>query len=159
MNREIDHPVASQSILPSRRSWVVLSSLIVAAIVATMLYFRPAHSYAVSGNSEVWSADVKIALAERGAGGTFAPTGTLRNLPGVGKIQEVVVEKATLRKATTVLFLIGIDKNYGGLAYLEGYPPPPDSCSVHLTGPWWQVTHIGVSTVGCPRGFSFTGGG
>ena len=159
MNRKIDRPIASLSILRSRRSWVVLSFLIVAAIVAAMLYCRPTHSYAISGNSEVWSADVKIALAESGSGGTFAPTGALRNLPGVGKIQEVVVDKATLRKAITVLFLIGIDKSYGGLAYLEGYPPPPDSCSVHLTGPWWQVTHINDSTMGCPRGFSFTGGG
>lgn len=102
MNREIDHPVASQSILRSRCTWVVLSFLIVAAIVVTMLYLRPVHSYAVSGNSEVWTADVKIALAESGAGGNFAPTGALRNLPGVGKIREVVVDKATLRKAITV---------------------------------------------------------
>lgn len=159
MSATSDYPVASQSILRSRRSWVVLLFLIVAAIIAITLYLRPARTYDVNANRKIWLTDVNAALRESGSGGSIAPTGTLRTIAGVGKIQEVFVSKATLRKAVSVLFLTGINQRYAGLAYLEGYPPPPDSCNVHLSGPWWQIAHVNVTTMSCPRGYNFTGGG
>ena len=159
MNAKIDYPVASQSILRSRRSWFVLLLLIVAAIVALTLYLRPAHTYDVNANRKIWLTDVNVALREAGSGGSITPKGTLRNIAGVGKIQEVFVSKARLHGAVSVLFLTGINQKYAGLAYLEGHPPPPDSCNVHLSGPWWQISHVDVTTMGCPRGYNFTGGG
>ena len=135
----------------------LLLAAAVVVVVGWVLYDRPAHTYPMSGNSATWSADVRIALSEGGAGGVVAPSGPLREIPGVGRIVEVIIDKATLRKSTEVLFLTGTNANYSGLAYLNGFPPPPDSCNVHLGGPWWQLASLNVQTMGCQRGFHFTG--
>ena len=131
--------------------------LVVTVLIALFFFLRPAHTYDVKANEKIWLRDVHTALGESGAGGTVPPVGPLHTIKGVGKIKEVFVSKATLRKAVMVEFLTGIDQKYAGLVYLDGYPPPPDSCNVHLGGPWWQIaTSDGTS---CPRGYSFTGGG
>lgn len=157
MSEEANHQGVSWSIPRSRRGRALLLLLVVVVVAAAVLYYRPTHHYQVSGNSKSWIADVKTALAKGGAGGTIAPSGVLRELPGVGKIEDIIVEKATLRKGIEVLFLTGTGANDSGLAYLDGVPPPPDSCNVHLGGPWWQITPINIRTMGCPRGFNFTG--
>ncbi len=141
------------------RRYVLVAGAVVVVVVAGVLYNRPAHSYEVSENSKTWAADVQIALSEGGAGGAVAPVGPLRDLPGVGKIAEVIVDKAALRKGTAVLFLTGLGGDYSGLAYLDGFPLPPDSCNAHLSSPWWQIAPLNDKTRGCPRGFDFTGGG
>ena len=133
----------------------MLLLLIVAAIVALAVYLRPAHTYDINANEKVWLTDVNIALKESGPGGSITPKGALRNIAGIGKIQEVFVSKATLRKAVSVLFLTGVNQNYAGLAYVKLYPPPPDACGFHLSGPWWQIASVNGGN--CPRGFSFTG--
>src|ERR1019366_10429639 len=85
--------------------------------------------------------------------------GPLRDIPGVGKIVEVIVDRFPSRKGAAVSFMTGVGVRDAGLVYLSGYPPPPDSCNVHLSGPWWEVTPLNVATMGCARGFHFTAGG
>jgi hypothetical protein len=136
-----------------------LVALAVAVITAWILYNRPAHSYEVGANSTAWSADVTTALAKRPSGGNFVPVGPLSELPGVGKIVEIIVDKAPSRKGTAVFFLSALDANYAGLVYLDNFPPPEDSCNYHLGGPWWELTPLNDATMGCPRGFHYTGGG
>jgi hypothetical protein len=138
---------------------LVLVSLAVIVIVAWILYDRPAHSYRMGANTATWSADVKIALSESVPVGPITPTGPLSDIPGVGKIVNVIVNKADSGKKVAVLFLTGEGVNESGLVYLNGFPPPSDTCNVHLNGPWWQVGPLNTMTMGCERGFHFTGGG
>jgi hypothetical protein len=58
-----------------------------------------------------------------------------------------------------VSFMTGVGSRSTGLVYLNGYPPPSDSCNVHLSGPWWEVSPLIVATMSCPRGFHYTTGG
>jgi hypothetical protein len=134
-------------------------ALVAAVTVSWLLYNRPAHSYQVSAHSAVWTADVKFALSENGSGSPVPVVGPLRHVPGVGKIVEVIVDKFPSRKGSAVLFLTGVGINDAGLVYLNGYPAPPDSCNVHLSGPWWEVSPLNDRTMSCDRGFHFTAGG
>ena len=140
---------------------LALVALVAMIIVAWTLYDRPSHTYQVGSHRATWSLDVKAALAEKrsATNGSVALVGPLAHLPGVGKIVEVIVDKFPSHKGEAVLFLTGVDANDAGLAYLNGYPPPPDSCNFHLGGPWWQISPLNVTTMGCARGFHFTGGG
>jgi hypothetical protein len=154
----------SNAIATRTRNAVRARNLSLVALAATViavwiLYNQPAHSYQVGANSTTWSADVATALVQRPSGGNFVPVGALRHLPGVGKIVEVIVDKAPPRKGTSVLFLTGVGNNYAGLVYLDGFPPPPDSCNFHLGGPWWELAPLNDATMGCPRGFHYTAGG
>jgi len=143
----------------NRAAVLILVSLAVIVIVAWILYDRPAHSYRMGANTATWSADVKIAIAESPPVGPITPSGALRDIPGVGKIVSVIVDKADSGKKVAVLFLTSEGVEESGLVYLIGFPPPSDSCSVHLNGPWWQVGPLNTTTMGCARGFHFTGGG
>jgi hypothetical protein len=138
---------------------LALVALVAMIIASWILYERPSDTYQVGSHSAIWSLDVKTALAEKRSptSGSVALVGQLVNLPGVGKIVQVVVDKFPLHKGEAVLFLTGVGANYGGLAYLNGYPPPSDSCSFHLSGLWWQIAPVNVTTMGCARGFRFTG--
>jgi len=138
---------------------LLLVSLAVVVIVAWTLYNRPAHSYRMGAHTVTWSADVKIAVAESGPAGPMTPTGTLRDVPGVGKIVGVFVDTADSGKKEAVSFLTREGVGESGLVYLNGFPPPSDSCNLHLSGPWWQVGPLNTTTMGCARGFHFTGGG
>lgn len=138
---------------------LLLVAVVAALIVGWHLYNRPAHPYQVNANSAVWSTDVKFALSESGSGSPVPLIGPLRDLPGVGKPVEVVVDKFPSRKGDAVSFMTGVGSRSTGLVYLNGYPPPPDSCNVHLSGPWWEVSPLNVATMGCARGFHFTAGG
>ncbi len=131
------------------------------AAVGWHLYNRPAHVYAVGPNSATWTADVKLAIAESTPAGPLLPSGPLRDIPGVGTINSVIVNKGTSEHQVAVFFVTSDVPGAGesGLAYLRGYPPLQDTCDVHLSGPWWQIGLLNVSTNGCARGFHFTGGG
>jgi hypothetical protein len=123
------------------------------------LYHRPAHAYVVGAHSAVWSSDVKFAIHASASGSPVNVVGPLELLPGVGRIAEVIVDGTGSHKKVAVLFLTGVGVNEAGLAYLNGYPPPSDTCSVHLSGPWWEISPLDVTTMGCVRGFHYTGGG
>jgi len=137
----------------------LLLPVVVLVIVVGVLYEKPAHTYPVGVNQTAWAADVKIALAERSPVGPIMPTGPLRDLPGVGEIATVIVDRSSSGNKVTVLFLTSVGVNEAGLAYLKGSPPPQDSCSVHLSGPWWQIAPLNTTTMGCARGFHDNGGG
>ena len=112
----------------------------------------------MKANSKIWLKDVDIAEA-KSLGANFTPSGSLRDIPGIGVVKEVIVDETNFRNEVMVEFLNGTDQQYAGLVYLKGLPPPPDSCNVHLSGPWWQVAPLDDADMKCPRGFSFTGGG
>ena len=137
----------------------LLVAVVAALIVGWHLYNRPAHPYQVNANSAVWSTDVKFAISESGSGSPVPLVGPLRDIPGVGKIVEVIVDRFPSRKGAAVSFMTGVGVRYAGLVYLNGYPPPQDSCNVHLSGPWCEVSPLIVTTMSCPRGFHYTGGG
>jgi hypothetical protein len=138
---------------------LTLVSLALIVVVAWILYDRPAHSYRMGANTATWSADVKIALSESVPVGPITPSGPLSDIPGVGRIVGVFVNREDSGKKAAVLFLTSEGINESGLVYLNGFPPPSDSCNVHLNGPWWQVGPLNTTTMGCARGFHFTGGG
>jgi hypothetical protein len=138
---------------------LILVAMAVIVIVAWILYDRPAHTYRVGAHTATWSADVKIALSESVRVGPITPSGPLRDIPGVGKIVRVIVDKEDSGKKVAVLFLTSEGVEESGLVYLHGFPPPSDSCNVHLNGPWWQVGPLNTTSMGCARGFHFTGGG
>ena len=112
----------------------------------------------MKANSKIWLKDVDIAEV-KSLGATFTPSGNLRHIPGIGVVKEVIVDETNFRNEVMVEFLNGTDQQYAGLVYLKGLPPPPDSCNVHLSGPWWEVVPLDDADMKCPRGFSFTGGG
>jgi hypothetical protein len=140
---------------------LALVALVAMVALAIVLYNRPSPTYEMGANDAAWSKDVTIALSEPRStvNGAVSSKGPLSDLPGVGKIVMVIVDKFSSHKGEAVLFLTGINANYAGLAYLNGYPPPGDSCSLHLGGHWWQISPVNVITMGCDRGFHFTGGG
>jgi hypothetical protein len=88
----------------------------------------------------------------------FSPIGKLKEVPGVGVIGDICVATVQ-RHSLTVEFLTGTGSNYGGLAYVTGSSPPPDSCSASLGGPWLQLRPLNRLTMSCARGYDFTGGG
>jgi hypothetical protein len=137
---------------------VVILVCVAIVLAGWILYNRPAHTFSVGANDAIWTSDVKLAMAQSNSAGPITPTGPLRDVPGVGKIESVIVEKGS-RNRVIVLFLTSEGWNETGLVYLQGYPPPSDSCNVHLSGPWWQVGRMNVSTMSCARGFNFTPGG
>jgi hypothetical protein len=140
-------------------AFLIVLSLAVILTVTWILYHRPAHPYRVDAYSATWTKDVKLAISERNPVGPIKPSGPLRNLPGVGRIVSVIVERSNSGKEVVVLFLTGDGLNEAGLVYLNGYPPPQDTCNVHLGGPWWQVGPLNTTSMSCARGFHFTGGG
>ena len=134
---------------------IPLAALVVALWV---LFDKPAHTYQVIGNSSTWSADVRVAVSRGVHGSPIAATGALHHLPGVGTIKDVIVETGSSHRLL-VIFLRSEGWNENGLAYLQGYPPPQDTCNVHLSGPWWQIGSLNTKTMGCAQGFHFTPGG
>lgn len=136
----------------------MLALIIVFSLIAIKLFNHPARTYDENSNYKIWLKDVGIAESESPSG-NFTPTGTLRDIPGIGIVKDVFVTEAASRNAVMVEFLTGIDQKYAGLVYLKGFPPPPDSCNVQLSGPWWQIVPLNVSDMNCPRGYNFTGGG
>jgi hypothetical protein len=138
-------------------SLLTLASLLIVVVVGWILYNRPAHVYSVPVNAATWRADVMIALKERPATGPITPRGRLQHLPGVGPIMSVYVNGSG--KHVSVLFLTNVGMEENGLAYLQGLPPPSDSCNVHLSGPWWQISPLNTTTNGCARGYHYTPGG
>jgi hypothetical protein len=151
--------IAARRRREARAGILLLVSLAVVVLVAWVLYDRPAHAYQVNGNSATWMKDVKIALAESDSGSPITPAGQLRDIPGVGRIASVVVNKSASDNKAAVLFMTSFGGNSGGLVYIRGYPPPPDTCHTHLSGPWWELSPLNDSTNACARGFQFTGGG
>ena len=143
----------------SGRTVLILASVALVVIVGWLLYDRPAHVYAVNANQATWRADVKIALKERPPTGPLTPSGRLQSLPGVGPIMSVYINKSNSGKNVSVLFLTNVGQEENGLAYLQGFPPPSDSCNVHLSGPWWQMSPLNITTNGCARGYHYTPGG
>ena len=155
-------PAKSYHTMTARSRWLTVSAVVVLAavvVVAWTLYERPSHTYRVDAHSVTWTKDVKIAIAERTAFGPIKPSGPLRKLPGVGKIVSVIVEWGGSSKKVVVQFMTAEGVGEAGLAYIEGYSPPSDSCNVHLSGPWWQIGPLNTTSMGCARGFHFTGGG
>jgi hypothetical protein len=138
---------------------LALVALVATLIAVWILYNQPAHSYQVGANSTTWSADVTAALAKRPSGGNYRPAGEFRVLPGVGRIFEVVVDQDPARKGKMVMFLTKVDGDGAGLVYLDDFPPPSDTCNYHLGGPWWELSPLNDSTMGCARGYHFTPGG
>jgi hypothetical protein len=153
-------PRAGRSRWRRHLSVTVVTLVILAAFLGTgwSLYNRPAHTFSVGANDVRWTSDVKLAISESTPVGPIHPSGPLRDLPGVGRIVSVVVEKGS-RHRVIVLFLTSEGWNESGLVYLNGYAPPSDSCNVHLSGPWWQVGPMNVATMSCARGFNYTPGG
>lgn len=103
-------------------------------------------------------ADVHQVLAMGNAHGCFSPIGNLKKVPGVGVIESVCFETGK-KHSVLIEFLTGIDRHYRGLVYVVGFPPPPDSCSASLGGPWLQLSPLNELSMSCSRGFNFTGGG
>lgn len=134
-------------------------AMVAALVIGWVLYHRPAHSYQVSAHGAVWTVDVKFALSESRSGSPVPILGPLRDIPGVGKIVDVIVDKFPSHKGAAVSFMTGVGINSAGLAYLDEYQPPSDSCNVHLSGPWWEVSPLNDATMSCARGFHYTGGG
>jgi hypothetical protein len=139
---------------------LIVVALAVIVGVGWFVYNRPAHAYSVGPNSATWTSDVKLAIAESKPTGPLLPRGPLRDLPGVGTITSVLVNKGPGNRVA--VFFVTNDvpaAGESGLAYLRGYPPYPDTCNVHLSGPWWQIGVLNESSNDCARGFHFTGGG
>jgi hypothetical protein len=143
----------------SGRTVLILASLAVVVIAGWLLYNRPAHIYAVNANQATWRADVKIALKERPPMGPLTPSGRLQSLPGVGPLMSVYVYETNAGKNVSVLFLTNVGQEENGLAYLQGFPPPSDTCNVHLSGPWWQISPLNINANECARGYHYTPGG
>jgi hypothetical protein len=143
------------------RMRVAVVILVCAVVLAAgwILYNRPAHPYPVRANSATWTSDVRLAIAESKPVGPIHPTGPLRHLPGVGTIVSVIVDKGVSDHQVAVLFMTNEGVGESGLAYLKGFPPPPDSCDVHLSGPWWQIGPLNLPSNNCARGFHYTEGG
>jgi hypothetical protein len=133
---------------------LALVALVATVIVAWSLYNRPVHTYRVGPNKATWSVDVKTVLSENSAGTSVLPVGPLAVLPGVGKIEQIMVDRTTPGKPVSVIFVTGAYES--GLAYLQGFPPPPQSCSAHLSGYWYQIEARNSITSGCTRGFVYT---
>ncbi len=138
---------------------LALVALAATVIAVWIIYNQPARSYPVGANATTWATDVSTALAKRPSGGNFVPTGSLRDLPGVGRVFEVVVDQEPSLKGKMVIFLTKVDGNGSGLVYLDDFPPPSDTCNFHLGGPWWELSPLNDATMGCARGFHFTPGG
>jgi hypothetical protein len=113
----------------------------------------------VEGNATTWMADVNVAIKRSGGKSPIAASGALHHLPGVGTIKSVIVESTSAGRKVMVMFLKSRGWNETGLIYLKGFPPPSDTCNVHLSGPWWQVGALDVTSMGCARGYHFTPGG
>jgi hypothetical protein len=150
--------VARAKIIRRARN-LALVALVAMVIAVWILYNQPAHTYQVGANSTTWSADVTTALAKLPSGGNYRPVGKFRTLPGVGRIFEVVVYQEPSLKGKMVTFLTQVDANGAGLVYLDNFPPPSDTCNYHLAGPWWELSPLNDTTMGCARGFHFTPGG
>jgi hypothetical protein len=142
----------------------VLIVIALAVIVGTgwFLYNRPAHEYSVGAHSVTWTSDVTLAIAEskNQPVGPLVPTGPLRAIPGVGRIVSVLVDKGSSHRVA-VLFLTSEVPGAGesGLVYLKGFPALPDACNLHLSGPWWQVGLMNITSNSCARGFTASPGG
>ena len=147
----------------SRLGRLTRRALVVAVAVAVaftwILVHRAPATFDVAAHHSVWSRDVNLALSYSPVTGHMAPTRELRRLPGVGTVVDVAVERATKRNGVEVAFWTGVGQNERGLAYLTNIPPPWDTCVVHLSGPWWEITPLDISTMNCSPGYRFTGGG
>jgi hypothetical protein len=159
---DLNAPVYIESGPRTRRARMRVGAVVLVCVVIVVvgwtLYNRPAHTFSVGANAVIWTSDVKLAMAQSKHAGPIDPTGPLRDVPGVGTIESVIVEKGSGNRVI-VLFLTSEGWNESGLVYLQGYPPPSDSCNVHLSGPWWQVGPMNVTTMSCARGFQYTDGG
>jgi hypothetical protein len=128
-------------------------------LLFTWLLLRPRiDTYKAAANSPTWATDVRIALSESGTGGQVAPIGPLGFLPGVGKISGILVEHTSARKGTAVFFWSAAKPRGSALEYLVRVPPASDQCSIHLSGPWWQIAPMNERTMSCQKGFNFTPG-
>jgi hypothetical protein len=136
----------------------LLLPIVALVIVIAALVDKPA-LYPVHVDGSTWRADVRIALKHRVPTGPLNPSGPLGDIPGVGRIVSVVTNYAASGAKESVLFLTAVGINQAGLAYLHNVPPPTDSCSVHLSGPWWQLGPLSTTTVKCGSGFHYTAGG
>jgi len=136
----------------------LLLPVVVLVVVIAALVDKPA-LYPVRADGSTWRADVKIALKERLPNGPLTPSGPLVELPGVGRIVSVVTNYAASGAKESVLFMTAVGIDQAGLAYLHNVPPPSDSCSAHLSGPWWQLGSVNTSTKKCASGFHYTPGG
>lgn len=138
---------------------VLLVPVVVLVVVVGFLVEKPSHLYPVNADRASWLAQVKVALVMGGVDGSPIRHVADYQLAGVGKVSEVVVNRGSSGTRVSVLFLTSSGWNESGLAYLVGYPPPSDSCSVHLSGPWWQLGALNTTTMGCASGFHYTPGG
>jgi hypothetical protein len=136
----------------------LLLPVVVLVVVVAVLVEKPNHLYPVNADSSKWLDKVNVALVMGGVGGPIRHVAGYQ-LPGVGKISEIVVDRGAGGTRVSVLFLTSNGWNESGLAYLIGYPPPSDTCNVHLSGPWWQLGPLNTSTMGCAKGFHYTPGG
>ncbi len=132
-----------------------LVALAATVIAVWILYHQPAHSYPVGANATTWSADVTTALAKRPSGGNFVPTGALRNLPGVGRVFEVVVDQEPSLKGKMVMFLTKVDADGAGLTRCVW--TRFDRLDVALAG--LQLTLVEISGPDLARAFGIPGHG
>lgn len=119
---------------------------------ALFLYERPAHHFDTVFES-CWNAQVNALITgspPHPPGSCVAPPGTL---PGVGRLAGTE-PMITSRTQTLVIFATGDGPQYGGLAYVVGVTPPPDTCVTPLGGTWWEFLR-GSAEGDCPRGYSF----
>jgi hypothetical protein len=156
VERPIDYPVASESVLKNRSAWAMFFIVVVVIVAGVSFYNRPARTFNLRANEQAWNADVQLVRSTTRSG-CSAPTGKLRYIADFGRVASICVTAKSNKRAVSILF-IGTSSSMD-LAYVSGFPPPPDTCDAPLGGSWWQVTSIDDLTMSCPRGFSFTGGG
>jgi hypothetical protein len=156
-----NQPIVGPKGLPVGVAALVVLVIVAAAVVSWHIYNRPAHPYDVHRNSATWIADVTLVRAEINSNSAVLPVGSLRDIPGVGKIVKILVNRTPSGKGLSIEFLtaFGVGSNATGLVYLNDHGPPWDMCVVHLRGVWWQLGPLDVDGTTCARGFHFTPGG
>ena len=146
--------------LPRRRLLNIVSLVLGLAVVlfARGQYDRPAHTYNTA-YEPCWYA---VALGALRAGATAAPEfcrPTSGDLPGVGPLLSTRSYPTGFGHGTVIFTTAqSTDRGVEGLAYVIGEPPPYDRCVFHLGGPWWQLAFENISSMSCPRGFTFQPG-
>jgi hypothetical protein len=146
---------------PRRRMVAIAAVVLATAAVYSgwRLYDRPAHPYNTAYES-CWGAAAAVA---QGAASTFAPTtcdSPPGMLPGVGRLLGTWPSSPSPGHALVIFATAQRPgQGYEGLAYVVGETPPWDNCVSHLGGPWWQLALMNISSMSCPRGFTYQPGG
>jgi hypothetical protein len=137
---------------------VVLVVGLALVLIARGLYDRPAHRYNTTYEA-CWYAAAVGALSTGATAAQASCNSPSGDLPGVGHLLSTRPYPAGFGHGI-VIFITAQEPGRGveGLAYVKGERPPFDSCVVHLDGPWWQLALENISSMSCPRGFTFQPG-